>query len=188
VQRSFRARSAPAQRSSVTRGARHSPRQHSRWTAGRRDAPTRNGRRSFSWRVIRATRASPGTRSARVRIGNPLHGLSDGLEALAFPRGTGSYAEAALPQLVPLDLHLPRKNGREVLGQMKRHSALREIPVVIPTGSRAEADACRSLEVGAAGSASRWTSASSSGSFTTSRICGSPSSPCGRKSRRRIPY
>jgi two-component system, chemotaxis family, response regulator Rcp1 len=50
-------------------------------------------------------------------IGNPLHGVTDGLEALAFLRGEGSYAEAALPQLVLLDLHLPRKNGREVLGQ-----------------------------------------------------------------------
>jgi two-component system, chemotaxis family, response regulator Rcp1 len=85
------------------------------------------------------------------KVGNELHVVADGLEALAFLRREGPYAEAPRPDLVLLDLDLSRKNGREVLEEMKRDPALREIPVVIVTASRVEADACRALRLGAAG-------------------------------------
>lgn len=89
------------------------------------------------------------------KIGNALHVVGDGVAALAFLRREEPYAGAPRPHLVLLDLDLPRMNGREVLEEMKGDPALREIPVVIVTASRAEADACRAMQLGATGFASK---------------------------------
>lgn len=86
-----------------------------------------------------------------AKIDNDLHVVSDGVEALAFLRRQGRYADAVRPDLVLLDLNLPRKNGREVLEEMKRDPLLSSIPVVVVTASSAELDACRALELGTVG-------------------------------------
>jgi CheY-like chemotaxis protein len=69
---------------------------------------------------------------------NHLHVVSDGVEALAFLRREGAYFQAVRPDLVLLDLNLPRKNGREVLAEIKADPCLRRIPVVILTTSSAD--------------------------------------------------
>jgi chemotaxis family two-component system response regulator Rcp1 len=86
-----------------------------------------------------------------AKIDNELHVVTDGVEALAFLRQQGRYAEAVRPDLVLLDLNLPRKNGREVLEEMKRDPRLASVPVVVVTASTAEMDACRALELGTVG-------------------------------------
>jgi CheY-like chemotaxis protein len=78
------------------------------------------------------------------KVRNRLSCVSDGVEALAFLRREGSYAEAPRPDLVLLDLNLPRKDGREVLEEVKADPELRTIPVVILTTSEAEEDVLRS--------------------------------------------
>jgi two-component system, chemotaxis family, response regulator Rcp1 len=75
-----------------------------------------------------------------------LHHLSvveDGVRALAFLRREGPYAQAPRPDLILLDLNLPRKDGREVLMEIKADAQLRTIPVVVLTTSRAEEDIFR---------------------------------------------
>jgi CheY-like chemotaxis protein len=74
------------------------------------------------------------------RIRNTLNVVGDGVEALAFLRREGEYADAGLQDLVLLDLNLPKKDGREVLKEMKADPALRRIPVIILTTSSAELD------------------------------------------------
>jgi CheY-like chemotaxis protein len=69
-----------------------------------------------------------------------LHTVADGVEALAFLRQEGQYAEAPRPGLILLDLNLPRKDGREVLAQIKNDERLKRIPVVVLTTSKSEAD------------------------------------------------
>jgi chemotaxis family two-component system response regulator Rcp1 len=69
-----------------------------------------------------------------------IHVVKDGLEAMWFLRRQGEFADAPRPDLILLDLHLPRKNGREVLGEIKRDPRLRGIPVVVLTTSTCEAD------------------------------------------------
>jgi len=64
----------------------------------------------------------------------------DGIEAMEFLRGNGSTAAAGAPDLILLDLNLPRKDGREVLQEIKNDADLRRIPVVVLTTSEAEAD------------------------------------------------
>lgn len=86
-----------------------------------------------------------------AKIDNDLHVVTDGVEALAFLRRQGPYADAVRPDLVLLDLNLPRKNGREVLEEMKRDPGLSSLPVIVVTASDAELDACRSLELGTVG-------------------------------------
>jgi len=81
------------------------------------------------------------------KIRNNLHHARDGVEALAFLRREGEYAKAPTPDLVLLDLNLPRKDGREVLAEMKQDSRLRTIPVVVLTTSEAENDIVRSYEL-----------------------------------------
>ena len=71
---------------------------------------------------------------------NRLETVCDGVEALAYLRREGQYAQAARPDLILLDLNLPRVNGREVLAEIKKDERLRRIPVVILTASRAEDD------------------------------------------------
>lgn len=75
--------------------------------------------------------------------------VSDGVEAVGFLHRQGPYAEAPTPDLVVLDLNLPRKDGRAVLKELKSDPELSKIPVVIFTTSQANADVLRSYELGA---------------------------------------
>ena len=77
-------------------------------------------------------------KDAKVYLG--LHVVNDGVEALEFLRREGQFQKAPRPDLILLDLNLPRKNGREVLAEIKRDPQLLTIPVVILTTSAAEAD------------------------------------------------
>jgi len=82
-----------------------------------------------------------------ARVGNNLHVTMDGVEALAFLRKQGKHASAPRPDLILLDLNLPKKNGREVLEEIKAEDALRHIPVVILTTSQAEQDVVESYRL-----------------------------------------
>ena len=84
-------------------------------------------------------------KDAKVR--NKLHVVRDGVEALAFLRREGKYAGAPHPDLILLDLNLPRKNGREVLAEIKKDPNLRRIPVVILTVSQAEEDVLKTYDL-----------------------------------------
>jgi|SRR6185369_10373245 CheY-like chemotaxis protein len=74
------------------------------------------------------------------KVRNNLTVVSDGEDALAYVRREGDYANAARPDLILLDLNLPRRDGREVLAELKADPELREIPVVVLTTSAADAD------------------------------------------------
>ncbi len=74
------------------------------------------------------------------KVRNRMHTVGDGEEALAFLRQQEPYAEAPRPDLILLDLNLPKKTGQEVLAEIKDDPDLRRIPVVILTVSEAEAD------------------------------------------------
>src|SRR5688572_24129147 len=78
-----------------------------------------------------------------------LHVVEDGEKAMAFLRRQAPYEQAVRPDLILLDLNLPRMSGREVLRQIKRDEALRAIPVVVLTTSDADTDITRSYELGA---------------------------------------
>lgn len=80
-----------------------------------------------------------------------LYVVEDGLEALAFLRRQGSYTQAPTPDLILLDLNLPKQSGHEVLAKIKTDPALRSIPVVVLTSSAAESDVKRSYELSANG-------------------------------------
>jgi CheY-like chemotaxis protein len=80
-------------------------------------------------------------------IGNDLHVAKDGVEALAFLRKQGVHAAAPRPDLILLDLNLPRKDGREVLEEIKSDASLCQIPVVVLTTSRAESDVINSYRL-----------------------------------------
>ena len=77
---------------------------------------------------------------AEYRFRNNLSVVRDGAEAMAFLRREGSYARAPRPDLILLDLNLPRKDGREVLAEIKTDVQLKRIPVVVLTTSMAEED------------------------------------------------
>jgi CheY-like chemotaxis protein len=81
------------------------------------------------------------------KLRNQLHVVSDGVEALAFLRREGEFADAPRPGLVLLDLNLPRKDGREVLEEVKNDPSLRSIPIVVLTTSQAEEDILRSYDL-----------------------------------------
>ena len=81
------------------------------------------------------------------KVRNALHTVSDGVEALDFLHRRGPYAGAPRPDLVLLDLNLPRKDGREVLEEIKADDDLRTIPVVVLTTSEAEEDILRSYDL-----------------------------------------
>jgi two-component system, chemotaxis family, response regulator Rcp1 len=81
------------------------------------------------------------------KIRNNLHHVKDGVEALAFLRREGGYAGVPTPDIVLLDLNLPKKDGRQVLAEMKASEALKTIPVVVLTTSEAEQDILRSYEL-----------------------------------------
>ncbi len=72
--------------------------------------------------------------------GHSLHVVNDGVEALAFLRRQGAFGSAPRPDLILLDLNLPKKNGREVLSEIKVDVSLKDIPVVVLTVSTAEED------------------------------------------------
>jgi two-component system, chemotaxis family, response regulator Rcp1 len=74
------------------------------------------------------------------RVYSTLYIVSDGVEALGFLRNEGRYSDAPKPHLIILDLNLPRKDGREVLAEIKSDEELLHIPVVIMTISQAEED------------------------------------------------
>ena len=76
-----------------------------------------------------------------------LHVASDGVEALAFLRHEGAHARSPRPDLILLDLNLPRMDGREVLAQIKADGSLKTIPTVILTTSEAEADIVESYQL-----------------------------------------
>ncbi|HKI24719.1 MAG TPA: response regulator [Candidatus Sulfotelmatobacter sp.] len=78
-----------------------------------------------------------------------VNAVNDGVEALSFLQRHGKYAGAPVPDLVVLDLNLPRKDGCAVLSSIKADPALAKIPVVIFTTSQAEADITRSYKLGA---------------------------------------
>lgn len=78
-----------------------------------------------------------------------LHIVHDGEEALAFLRRSGSYANVPRPDLVLLDLNLPKRNGREVLIEMRSDAALRKIPVVVLTSSASDEEIYRCYAAGA---------------------------------------
>ena len=71
---------------------------------------------------------------------NRLSVVGDGVEAMAFLRHEGQYGGAARPDLILLDLNLPKKSGREVLSELKQDADLRRIPVIILTTSKSERD------------------------------------------------
>jgi CheY-like chemotaxis protein len=81
------------------------------------------------------------------RTRNSLHVARDGEEAMAFLRHEGVHAEAPRPDVILLDLNLPKKDGREVLAEVKADPDLGVIPVVVITTSQAEEDVLRSYEL-----------------------------------------
>jgi two-component system, chemotaxis family, response regulator Rcp1 len=92
---------------------------------------------------VRLTREA--LREGKVR--NNLHVAQDGVEALRFLRREGEHADAVRPDLVLLDLNLPKKDGRQVLEEIKNDPELRTIPVVVLTSSQAEQDICRAYDL-----------------------------------------
>jgi CheY-like chemotaxis protein len=81
------------------------------------------------------------------KIRNQLHVVTDGEQALQFLHQAGDYAAAPRPGLILLDLNLPRRDGLEVLAELKQDPVLRVIPVVILTTSQAEEDILRSYSL-----------------------------------------
>ena len=83
------------------------------------------------------------------KVLNNLHWVQDGVEALAFLYQQGNYVDAPRPDLILLDLNLPKKDGREVLAQIKGNPNLKLIPVIILTTSAAERDIVKTYELNA---------------------------------------
>jgi CheY-like chemotaxis protein len=81
------------------------------------------------------------------KVRNRLTCLTDGVQAIEFLRREGEHADAPRPDLILLDLNLPRKDGREVLAEIKGDGDLSTIPVVVLTTSQAEEDVLRSYEL-----------------------------------------
>jgi two-component system, chemotaxis family, response regulator Rcp1 len=78
---------------------------------------------------------------------NLIHVVEDGVEAMAFLRREGRYSEAPRPDLILLDLNLPKKDGRAVLAEIKVDPELRRIPVVVLTTSRSEEDVLKAYDL-----------------------------------------
>lgn len=93
------------------------------------------------------------TKRAVSRMASPvdLSVAIDGVDALSFLRKEGRYTQAPRPQLILLDLHLPRKDGRQVLREVKADADLRTIPIIILTTSSAPADIKNAYELHANG-------------------------------------
>jgi len=84
------------------------------------------------------------------RLGNHLYVAEDGERAMAFLRREGAYANVPRPDLILLDLNMPRKNGREVLAELKGDPALAGIPVAIVTGTDEEGEILKAYNLGVA--------------------------------------
>ncbi len=82
-----------------------------------------------------------------AKVSNNLFWVKDGVEALEYLRGEGEYKGKVRPDVILLDLNLPRKDGREVLAEIKQDEDLRRIPVVILTVSEAEEDIVRTYDL-----------------------------------------
>ena len=82
-----------------------------------------------------------------TKVRNTLKVVRDGVEAMAFLRREGTYAGEERPDLILLDLNLPKKDGREVLAEIKEDPELRRIPVVILTTSKAEQDVVKAYNL-----------------------------------------
>ncbi len=82
-----------------------------------------------------------------AKVCNRMYTVPDGVEAMAYLRGEGRYAGRTRPDLILLDLNLPRKNGLEVLREIKEDAVLRRIPVVVLTTSQAEQDIVKSYDL-----------------------------------------
>ncbi len=78
-----------------------------------------------------------------------LHVVMDGQEAMAFLRNEGNYADAPCPDLILLDLNLPKKDGREVLADIKSDENLKQIPVVVLTTSKSDEDILKAYKLNA---------------------------------------
>ncbi len=81
------------------------------------------------------------------KIRNNLHVVDDGVEALAFLRREGTYRDVPRPDLILLDLNMPRKDGREVLADIKEDPGLKAIPVAVLTTSSQDEDILKSYEL-----------------------------------------
>jgi chemotaxis family two-component system response regulator Rcp1 len=81
-----------------------------------------------------------------TKLANSVSVVNDGVEALAFLRRQGKYASAPRPSLIFLDLNMPKKDGREVLEEIKNDPDLKDIPVVILTTSKDEEDIAKSYK------------------------------------------
>jgi CheY-like chemotaxis protein len=82
-----------------------------------------------------------------AKVRNHLSVVEDGVQAMDFLRRQGAYTAAARPDLIMLDLNLPRKDGREVLAEIKEDPDLKTIPVVVLTTSQAEQDILRAYHL-----------------------------------------
>lgn len=83
------------------------------------------------------------------KIANRLTHVEDGVEAMDFLRRRGKYADAARPDLIMLDLNLPRMDGRDVLAQIKTDPGLKIIPIIVLTTSRSDKDILKSYQLNA---------------------------------------
>jgi chemotaxis family two-component system response regulator Rcp1 len=81
------------------------------------------------------------------KVLNNLHAVVDGVDAMAFLRRDGQYGEATRPDVILLDLNLPKKDGREVLAEIKADPGLMRIPVVVLTTSEAEKDILQAYDL-----------------------------------------
>ncbi len=81
------------------------------------------------------------------KVYSNLHWVKDGVEAMAFLRREGKYKDVPRPDIILLDLNLPKKDGREVLQDIKNDEALKRIPVVVLTTSKAEEDVLRTYNL-----------------------------------------
>ena len=81
------------------------------------------------------------------KVANTLTVAEDGVEAMALLRRKGKYSEAVRPDLILLDLNLPRKDGRQVLAELKADENMRSIPVIVLTTSLAEEDIIRTYNL-----------------------------------------
>ena len=84
-----------------------------------------------------------------ARVCNHLRWVSDGVDALAYLRREGKYSDVQRPDLILLDLNLPRKDGREVLAEIKSDENLKRIPVVVLTTSQADEDIIKAYHLNA---------------------------------------
>lgn len=83
------------------------------------------------------------------KLANNLHVTTDGVDALQFLRQEGEHEDSPRPDLVLLDLNMPRKDGEDVLEEMQADASLRRIPVVVLTSSESEEDIAKSYELNA---------------------------------------